>query len=51
MTNDKLINSKKVKKLKSEKGNPLLFLPPERGRLREGTCQLVSFLTCQLKEM
>jgi len=49
MTNDKLIISRKVEKLKSEKGNPLLFLPPEKGEIERGTYQLVNFLTYQLK--
>jgi len=43
MTNEKLIISGKVEKLKSEKGNPLLFLPPFRGEIERGdlsTCQL-----------
>ncbi|MCD6423708.1 MAG: hypothetical protein J7L42_06300 [Elusimicrobia bacterium] len=32
----KLIISRKVEKLKSEKGNPLLFLPPFRGEIERG---------------
>jgi len=44
----KLIISRKVEKLKSEKGNPLLFLPPFRGEIERGdlsTCQLFNLST------
>jgi len=50
MTNGKLIISKKVEKLKSEKVKPTLyyFLLTTYHSL---PYQLVSFLTCQLKKM
>jgi len=40
--------SGKVEKLKSEKGAPLLFLPPFRGEIERGdlsTCQLFNLST------
>ena len=42
------MTSGKVEKLKSEKGDPLLFLPPFRGEIERGdlsTCQLFNLST------
>jgi len=43
--NEKFVISVKVEKLKSEKGNPLLFLPPKRGEIALSTCQLFNLST------